>query len=245
MTRKPDVRELSYQLCGQPDRHSAQEATAVFLAEAIGGESIGCVSIDLATHSVDGWSPTPTDGALELFSVVARYVPTVDHYVKHPHAGAASRLSDLISTPRWRQHRAYQDCYKALGLLHQLAIPVALTPSSARGVGWFINRAERDFTDDELRLARAAQQMLALLHRTSAPPLDDESREEARQRAGLTRRELDIIALVGWGLSAQQIATLRRISICTVHKHLQHVYDKLGPRDRLSAVNKARALGLI
>ena len=65
---------------------------------------------------------------------------------------------------------------------------------------------------------------------------------EARQRAGLTCRELDVIMLIADGLSAQQIARLRRISVRTVRKHLENIYPKLGCHDRLLAVNSPRHL---
>ncbi|WP_433518831.1 LuxR C-terminal-related transcriptional regulator [Nonomuraea sp. CA-143628] len=78
-----------------------------------------------------------------------------------------------------------------------------------------------------------------------APEWDSAQRDEARLRAGLTSRELDMITLVASGLSAQQIACLRRISVRTVRKHLENVYGKLGCHDRMLAVNRARHLGLI
>jgi DNA-binding CsgD family transcriptional regulator len=91
--------------------------------------------------------------------------------------------------------------------------------------------------------------MLAILDRlypVNAPPRTDGSyRQEAQQRVGLTDRELDIITLVAQGLTAQQIARIRRISVRTVQKHLEHTYEKLNCHDRLLAVQKARNLGLL
>ncbi|MGH3865342.1 MAG: response regulator transcription factor [Pseudonocardiaceae bacterium] len=82
---------------------------------------------------------------------------------------------------------------------------------------------------------------------SSAPTRTNNSAqtEEARKRARLTIRELDILTLVGDGLSAQQIARLRRISVRTVRKHLEHVCEKLEFHDRQLAVNKARQIGLL
>ena len=53
-----------------------------------------------------------------------------------------------------------------------------------------------------------------------------------------------MITLVAQGLTAQQIARVRRISVRTVRKHLEHTYEKLNCHDRLLAVQKARDLGL-
>lgn len=69
-------------------------------------------------------------------------------------------------------------------------------------------------------------------------------RDEVRRRVGLTVRELDVLELLAQGLSAQQMARLRRISVRTVRKHLEHIYDKLDSHDRVLAINTARLLGL-
>ena len=73
----------------------------------------------------------------------------------------------------------------------------------------------------------------------------DEEREAARDRAGLTARELQLLALVASGMTAQAIGRAERISPRTVRKHLEHVYAKLGRHDRLAAVDYARQLGLL
>jgi DNA-binding NarL/FixJ family response regulator len=136
-----------------------------------------------------------------------------------------------------------------MGARHQLAIVVKTPTTLWSGRGWAINRSTRAFTEADGALARALQAVLALLDRIYAqkatPSSDDGQRDDARRRAGLTSRELDMITLVAQGLSAQQIARLRRISVRTVRKDLEHVYDKLKCHDRMLAVNSARRLGLL
>ena len=61
----------------------------------------------------------------------------------------------------------------------------------------------------------------------------------------LTRRELAMLQDLARGLSAESIARRHAISPRTVRKHLQHVYAKLGAHDRLLAVDRARAQGLL
>ena len=61
----------------------------------------------------------------------------------------------------------------------------------------------------------------------------------------LTRRETEIVALLGDGLSNQEIADRLFISIDTVKTHLQNAYGKLGTRGRARAVSAARERGLI
>jgi DNA-binding NarL/FixJ family response regulator len=61
----------------------------------------------------------------------------------------------------------------------------------------------------------------------------------------LTNRELEVLRLVACGHGAIRVAHLLEISERTVHKHLERSYAKLGVHDRLMAVQRLGALGLI
>jgi DNA-binding CsgD family transcriptional regulator len=61
----------------------------------------------------------------------------------------------------------------------------------------------------------------------------------------LTQREIDILTLVGEGLTAKAIARRCGISARTVHKHLEQAYRKIGCNDRVSAVLFMRRSGLL
>lgn len=61
----------------------------------------------------------------------------------------------------------------------------------------------------------------------------------------LTAREIQVMQLVAGGLTAQAVAHACRISVRTVHKHVENAYTKLGVHDRVSAVDRARRCGLL
>lgn len=61
----------------------------------------------------------------------------------------------------------------------------------------------------------------------------------------LTPREQAVLGLLAEGGTAAAIARRLMISERTVHKHLEHVYAKLGVSDRLSAVVRAELLGVL
>jgi DNA-binding CsgD family transcriptional regulator len=56
---------------------------------------------------------------------------------------------------------------------------------------------------------------------------------------GLTRREAEVLVLVGRGRTNVEIADALFVSPRTVQKHLQHVYAKLGVESRTAAVARA------
>jgi DNA-binding CsgD family transcriptional regulator len=234
---------LSYQLSGLPDRAAYLAAACTSLDEAIGADIVGWTDIDLMAGSVELWSePPPDQWERQVVAEFMGELPTVRHYRLHPDSFEPYRISDLVSTKEWRSHRVYQEFFRPLGLRHQLA--TALPPRTAtRGFGWYLNRSGSDFDDDQVALVGALSPMLALLNRAYATPTVDP--DQAREQAGLTPRELDVLTLLAQGLSARQIATLRRISVSTVSKHLEHLYRKLNCNDRLQAVNQARQNGLI
>ena len=61
----------------------------------------------------------------------------------------------------------------------------------------------------------------------------------------LTRRELEVLALVASGLSNAEIAQRLYVSDATVKTHVAHVFAKLNVRDRAQAVIAAYESGLV
>ncbi|MEK6443753.1 response regulator transcription factor [Pseudonocardia sp. T1-2H] len=61
----------------------------------------------------------------------------------------------------------------------------------------------------------------------------------------LTRRESDVLQLIGAGRSNQEVARELRISVNTVRNHVQHILSKLGAHSKLEAVAIAARLGLL
>ena len=90
-----------------------------------------------------------------------------------------------------------------------------------------------------------ARRILALLPVT--PPLRDSTHTEGDEDAAvsLSRRETEILQLVGQGFTNREIAESLFISRYTVETHIKNTYKKLAVSSRTRAVNEARLLGLL
>jgi NarL family two-component system response regulator LiaR len=97
-----------------------------------------------------------------------------------------------------------------------------------------VARGERVFTGEQERSALAELGRLAR-----------QTRDASGMRAVLTSREIQILELVGVGLTVKQVATRLRLSPRTVEAHLAKLYRKLGVRNRVQALSRAASLGLV
>jgi len=93
--------------------------------------------------------------------------------------------------------------------------------------------------------------VLGRLHRAHEPTR--EGRGERRRAAGaaapnlpdqLTPREAEVLSLIAHGLSNGEIAAALVVSEATVKTHINHVFAKIGARDRAQAVHYVYTHGL-
>jgi DNA-binding NarL/FixJ family response regulator len=77
------------------------------------------------------------------------------------------------------------------------------------------------------------------------PPAPTQSAPTSAPGASLTARELEVLSLLGQGLSNPQIAERLVVSRRTVDAHLRSIYDKLDVKSRDAATRVAREQGLI
>ncbi|MFI9123617.1 response regulator [Streptomyces bikiniensis] len=114
-----------------------------------------------------------------------------------------------------------------------------LAAVEAGACGYLLKDAPPEELAAAVRTAAAGQSALApaVAHR-----LMDRMRTPAE---ALTKRELEVLQLVGEGLSNAQISKALFLSQATVKSHLVHVFAKLGVDSRTAAVAAATARRLI
>jgi DNA-binding NarL/FixJ family response regulator len=95
--------------------------------------------------------------------------------------------------------------------------------------------------------ASSAAQLLARLHPQEAPfygPATETTVTPEVAKLGLTAREMEVVRLIAQGHSNTEIAAQLFVSEATVKTHINHIFSKLGARDRSQVIVKARQLGL-
>jgi len=133
-----------------------------------------------------------------------------------------------------------------LGMECQLRIPYRLDATTSRT--YSVARGGREYSDDDLTLARHIQQSLITVDRQICV-LSRFSAEDATAATAtdfqLTGRELAVLQLLAEGRTTR--ASARRLGCAprTVEKHLERCFRKLGVSDRLNAVRVATQAGLV
>ncbi|MFP3915794.1 MAG: LuxR C-terminal-related transcriptional regulator [Actinomycetota bacterium] len=113
----------------------------------------------------------------------------------------------------------------------------------AGAVGYLTKGVREDEFADQVVAAAAGQ---AVFSREFAAWLNEvvEAAADDGDMAGLTSRELEIVAHVSEGRSNKEIARQAAISVKTVEAHLASIFSKLGVSNRREVMNWARERGM-
>jgi DNA-binding CsgD family transcriptional regulator len=206
----------------------------------------------LADGSYEGEVNAPFDEATraERLRRIAEVLPKDNPAFAAVVAGAREPLllSDFITQRQLRLTEYFDLALKPLGIRHQVAIPI-LTGTHAGGVV-FNKGGQRDFTKEDMDLIRQLGRHIVLAHRT-AQALAAAEPQKARvkttdhlmlRRAGLSRRESEVLLWVAEGKRDKEIALILGISYRTVTDHVRAILAKLQVETRTAAVVAARRL---
>ena len=98
---------------------------------------------------------------------------------------------------------------------YQATMMTSIEPTGL--AGWTLTRWDTDFSDDDMARLTALQAPLSALERASAVAVAESSERlwEARERAHLSQREVQVLQLAAAGLTAVAIGHRLRISART------------------------------
>jgi DNA-binding CsgD family transcriptional regulator len=191
-------------------------------------EDFGFICSPVGVMPVDHGDPEYRSGALLGTHPLVRWHAVTGDL----HPQTSGRVPWEIASRSTR--RRVQDLLAEHGCEEQLSISYHLGPTTHRA--FILARTGRDFSEDDLEIATRLQPVLVGLSRHLALLRTSDADGSWGTCWNLTPREVVVLRLLVDGLSTQAIAHRLGASPRTVHKHLEHVYRKLGVKDRLNAV---------
>lgn len=230
---------------GQPIQH----ALCVRVADLMGARASAYIRFDTDAHvcTMTCWPLTLDVARLKVVvEHLPRAFPLLVHHLSHE--PKLSCLSEIDGPVTWGERLGDLLLDELLGCRDLAHLPLNIAGSEVR---MLVLAREDDFDAREMHLLGALQRPVRALDsilnsrpdRVARYSSDDEV--DPGRTAGLTHRELEVLAMLAEGLMARTIATKMRVSPRTVHKHLGSIYRKLDAHDRLVAVNRAQAIGLL
>lgn len=237
--------EAASEVLGEPSLASARARLATALLESTG---LGLAArVHLEPDGAASWylaGPGPDPGT-EAQMPASRIVSGHPFHGFHVGQGVVTpaRLVDVVAAG-WPMPVVVLEASERLGVpQHQLSVPVE-PPGPAVGYDGWVLVDEHPVSSRALHTVTCLQPLLSGLDRhlrligDLVPPCSPAS-------VRMTPREVLVLGMLAQGCTVQAIARRLRISPRTVHKHLEHLYRKLGAADRLSAVMRAQRLGLL
>lgn len=193
-------------------------------------------------HPPSNWPPTAEleywrAGGMQRHPLIKWYGTARD--------GDAQTIGRVPLTVADREDRGIvRSQLRPVGLDEQLSIPYRFTSGSHKT--FVLARTGEDFSDEDVELARLIQPLFMLLDRQIAVlGAQPDTTRLCQTTTGLTGREMAVVQLLAEGHTAMAIARRLGSSPRTVHKHLEHIYRKLGVRDRLTAVRSPQLRELL
>jgi DNA-binding CsgD family transcriptional regulator len=178
---------------------------------------------------------------LEVFDRYFFDHPLVREHGRNPRA-VTKRIAELLPESEFHRTPLYNDYYRVIRIDHVMAVPIHVDGRFL--VSFVLNRSKRGFSDRDRARLEIVRPHLGNLYRlgvAASRACDASAAETAAPVLSLTRRERDVLRWLGAGKTDRDIGAILEISPRTVHKHLQHIYEKLGVETRTAAVMRALA----
>jgi DNA-binding CsgD family transcriptional regulator len=161
-----------------------------------------------------------------------------DHPLVREHgrnACAVTRhIGELVPETAFHRSPLYNDYYRVIGIDHVMAVPIHVDRRLL--VSFVLNRSRRGFSDRDRERLEVMRPHLGNLYRLGVAA---SRAPDAHMAESLTPREREVVRWLAAGKTDRDIGAILGISARTVHKHLQHIYEKLGVETRTAAVMRA------
>ncbi|MBE8520370.1 hypothetical protein ILP97_23235 [Amycolatopsis sp. H6(2020)] len=206
------------------------------LAQLIPCEAISCPEFDLP-HELpmrDQWLEGG-ERTLELGAEEGVEVPEYWESLRHfDPCTYPERTGDLLTPVRWsdfytwsqlRETPHYADYRRAEGFRHGMHLAIPAPAGVVRKISLWRGPGP-DFSERDRLILQLLRPHLWEIHA---------ARRTGPESPKLTARERQVLRLVDAGLGNTEIAHELFISVATVRKHLEHIFDRTGVRTRGAA----------
>lgn len=182
--------------------------------------------------------------ANEIMEQAGRLIPLQHPCYEYVSGGGLQpmRLQDFASHREFRKTELYQITFRPIDVRHQMSIPL-ITENHIGAL--VLNRlGRRSFTDEEVRLAvqfgrfvdQAYQVSVVLAKALPQRPIVEAGDHTLLRRAGLSRREVEVLHWMAQGKRDKEIAIILGISYRTATHHVSAILRKLSVETRTAAV---------
>lgn len=152
----------------------------------------------------------------------------------------AVKISDFLSDRRYRRLGLYNEFCKKYDVEYQICAPLLCGGAGLKGVAF--HRDRRDFSErDRLMLNLISPHICQAYGNAEAISAIERNIMASGQAqeggiTGLTSREKEVLHWLAQGKSNHDIAVIMQVKVCTVKKHLENIYRKIGVENRTSAL---------
>lgn len=210
----------------------------------IGSDAVSYNEIEVSTGAFHVLIDPKDDWYDDFTPMFAAYVHEhpVIAYVEATRDGRARTISDFLSPPEFHRLGLHGEFFGPLGFGDQLST----TLQTARGkqiLGIALNRSGV-FTEPDRVLLDALRPHLVIAYQNAVSysrALSRRSTDESFTTDAdttldrLTNRQRDVLRAISQGYTNVQIAGELGISVGTVKKHLEHIFDRLQVQTRIAA----------
>src|SRR5256714_1353098 len=216
--------------------------------------------IDTATGAIVTISqPGGLESGNAAFEAYSYQHPLITYYQRTRDPNVL-RLSDHICPPELRSLELYNEFLHPFGIEQMIVCTLPAAPALA--IGMVVTRERSDFSAEECRLLSALRPYMLRAYRSARERTEIRRRLDQLERTssvsdrdllvmhgqmeafspgylrrlGLTGREAEVLEAVRRGARNKAIAHELGITVRTVKKHLERVYEKLGVESRTAAL---------
>jgi DNA-binding CsgD family transcriptional regulator len=140
-------------------------------------------------------------------------------------AGQVRRWTDRYPGRMLQHNHLYLEFFRPMGRRHFLSVGLPAPAGHERNL-MFWRHTGPDFSDRDKDLLTLLRPHVAEIYAGAV----------RRRRGVLTPREWEVLELAAQGHGNAEIAAILFLSVSTVRKHMEHIFDRVGVRTRGAAV---------